>query len=90
MSDLSPDAAALIRAGRCAFRPGLSDRERVFRSLCEVLGYSAVHRRRRERIEEAATASRIVVQRWLVRRLSAVALGSRVGHPSTRRRRVLG
>jgi hypothetical protein len=38
MPDLSPDAAALIRSGRTAFRPDASDRDRVLQSLRQTLG----------------------------------------------------
>lgn len=41
MSKLSPDAAALVRAGRTAFRPEALDRERVLESLTRALGDSA-------------------------------------------------
>ncbi len=41
MRDKSPDPAALIRAGRTAFRPESSDRERVLRSLTRALGDGA-------------------------------------------------
>ena len=41
MRDKSPDPAALIRAGRTAFRPGSSDRERVLQSLTRSLGDGA-------------------------------------------------
>jgi hypothetical protein len=40
MRELSPDA--LIRAGRAAFRPDASDRERMLQSLTRTLGESAL------------------------------------------------
>ncbi len=42
MEDLSPEAAALLRAHRGAFRPQAADRERVFQSLTRALGENAV------------------------------------------------
>jgi hypothetical protein len=41
MSELSRGAAALVRAGRTAFRPEASDRERMLQSLTRTLGDSA-------------------------------------------------
>ena len=38
MSELSTGASALVRAGRTAFRPEASDRERVLQSLKRTLG----------------------------------------------------
>jgi hypothetical protein len=42
MSELSKGASALVRAGRTAFRPEASDRERVLQSLKRTLGDSAL------------------------------------------------
>lgn len=41
MSELSRGAAALVRAGRTAFRPEASDRERMLQSLTRTLGDGA-------------------------------------------------
>ncbi|MBV9947817.1 MAG: hypothetical protein JOZ69_13265 [Myxococcales bacterium] len=42
MRDLSPEALALLRAGRTAFRPDASDRDRVLLSLASALGDRAL------------------------------------------------
>jgi hypothetical protein len=42
MGELTPDAAALLRAGRASFRPDASDRERVLHSLGGALGEGAL------------------------------------------------
>jgi hypothetical protein len=42
MRDSIPDAAALIRAGRAAFRPDAADRDRVLQSLKDRLGDAAL------------------------------------------------
>lgn len=42
MNDLTPDAFALLRAGRTALRPGPPDRERVYRSLIGAIGETTV------------------------------------------------
>jgi hypothetical protein len=42
VGELTPDAAALLRAGRAAFRPDASDRERVLHSLGGALGEGAL------------------------------------------------
>jgi hypothetical protein len=77
MSDLDQDALALIRAGRTAFRPGVSDRDRVLDSLNAVLGESVVlDGARQAGRAHAATASRLTWKSWLLGGLSAVALGT--------------
>jgi hypothetical protein len=42
MGELSPEAAAFVRAGRTTFRPDASDRERVLQSLTRTLGEDAL------------------------------------------------
>jgi hypothetical protein len=42
MGELSPKAAAFVRAGRTTFRPDASDRERVLQSLTRTLGEDAL------------------------------------------------
>jgi hypothetical protein len=42
MSKLNPEAQALVRAGRHAFRPSNADRERALRALRAKLGDSVV------------------------------------------------
>jgi len=74
MSDSSPDVAALFVAGRSAFRPSASDRDRVLRSLTVALGEGAVDGTGDGRPQPA---SRLTLRRWLFGGLAAVvALGS--------------
>jgi hypothetical protein len=42
MGELSPEAAAFVRAGRTTFNPDASDRERVLQSLTRTLGEDAL------------------------------------------------
>jgi hypothetical protein len=77
MSELSRDAAALIRSGRTAFRPNASDRDRVLNSLNAILPESvAVDRASHARRADGASASRFVLKSWLVGGLAAIALGT--------------
>jgi hypothetical protein len=76
MSDLSEDAAALIRAGRTAFRPGAADRDRVLDSLNGILAESAALDGARQTGAAHAAASRLTWKSWLVGSLAAVAVGT--------------
>jgi hypothetical protein len=77
MSELNRDAAALMRAGRTAFRPDESDRERVLRLLNAVLGESVlVDGAHQAGGTHAAAASRLTLKNWLVGGLAVVALGT--------------
>ncbi|HZU81881.1 MAG TPA: hypothetical protein VE987_03145 [Polyangiaceae bacterium] len=77
MTELNPDAAALIRAGRTAFRPDTSDRDRVLDSLNAVLGEGvAPDGGRPSGQASAAAASRFAFKSWVIGGLAAVALGT--------------
>lgn len=77
--DLTPEAAALVRAGRSAFRPTDSDRERVLHSLTGALGESAaLGAANNAGPANAAAPSRVALKTWLSGGVAAVALGTGV------------
>jgi len=83
MSDLSPEAAALLRAGRNAFRPNAGDRERVLRSLSATFADRAdlesARRWGRGRTSGVpGTASWRLWHGWVVGGLAIVAVGTGV------------
>jgi hypothetical protein len=88
MSKLHPDAAALLRAGRTAFRPGASDRDRVLQSLSGVLDAGAAHEGARPAEGDGTKgAARPRLSGWLAGSLAAIAISAGVlvaWHPWTR------
>jgi hypothetical protein len=77
MSKLHPDAAALMRAGRGAFRPDEADRDRVLQSLRGVLGPGVAHEGARPAESgSAGGAARPPFSGWLLGGLAAVAIGT--------------
>lgn len=77
MSELSPDAAALLHAGRAALRPGAPDRERVFQSLQGVLTASAtVGGPQDSSGSKAAVGSHAGLHGWVIGGVAAIALGA--------------
>jgi hypothetical protein len=87
MRDKSPDPAALIRAGRTAFRPESSDRERVLQSLTRTLGEGAfLDGPHHADLTRSLTPSAFPVRAWVLGGLGAIALGGTVivaAHPWT-------
>jgi hypothetical protein len=88
MREESPDRAALIRAGRAAFRPDPSDRQRVLQSLTGALGPGALsdgagHAKLTKSIAPAASP----VPAWVLGALGALAIGGAIvvtAHPWAR------
>ena len=79
MADLRPDARALIRAGKTAFRPQAGDQERVLQSLTQRLGESAtLGAARRPELPAAGGAGAFPVSSWVLGGLGALALGAGV------------
>lgn len=87
MADLRPDARALIRAGRTAFRPQPSDRERVLQSLTQALGESAsVGAAHRTQLPASSVVGQSAVRSWVLGGLGALAVSAGVvvaTHPWT-------
>ena len=85
MRDESPDRAALIRAGRAAFRPDPSDRERVLQSLTGALGAGAlVDGARHAKLAKSVAPASSAVPAWVLGGLGALAIGGAVvvaAHP---------
>jgi len=88
MADLRPDARALIDAGRTAFRPQPSDRERVLQSLTQALGESAsVGTAHRTQLPASSAVGQSAVRSWVLGGLGALAVSAGVvvaTHPWTR------
>jgi hypothetical protein len=88
MSKLHPDAVALIRAGRTAFRPEPSDRDRVLQSLSGVLGPGVAYEGARPAESGSpGGAARPPLSGWLAGGLAAIAIAAGVlvtWHPWTR------
>jgi hypothetical protein len=86
MADRRPDARALIRAGRTAFRPQPSDRERVLQSLTQALGEGASAGAARHTQPPASVAGQSAVRNWVLGGLGALAVSAGVvaTHPWTR------
>jgi hypothetical protein len=75
MDDLTPDA--LVRAGRSAFRPEASDRERVLQSLTRTLGESALlDGPQHGGLAKRAFGPRFSLQAKLLGGLGALAIGA--------------
>jgi hypothetical protein len=78
MADPRPDARALIRAGKTAFRPQAEDRERVLESLTRTLGegatLGAVHRTE----PPVGAAGPFPLAPWVLGGLAALAVGAGV------------
>ena len=88
MADLRPDARALIHAGRTAFRPQPSDRERVLQSLTQALGESAsVGAAHRTQLPASSVVGQSAVRSWVLGGLGALAVSAGIvvaTHPWTR------
>ena len=87
MADLSPDARALIRAGRTAFRPQPSDRERVLQSLTQALGESASVGAAHRTQPPASVVGQSAVRSWVLGGVGALAVSAGIvvaTHPWTR------
>ena len=88
MRDESPVRAALIRAGRAAFRPDPSDRERVREALTGALGPGAlVDRARPAKLTKSMAPGASPVPAWVLGGLGAFVLGGAVvvaAHPWAR------
>jgi len=86
MAALKPDVASLLRAGRTAFRPQASDRERMLQSLGQTLGASAVLDGPRRTEPPKGPAGRFPVRTWTLGGLGALTVGAGVlvaAHPWT-------
>lgn len=79
MRDKSPDPAALIRAGRTAFRPESSDRERVLQSLTRALGDGAfLDGAPHTDLTRSLTPPPFPLRAWVLGGLGALAIGGAV------------
>jgi hypothetical protein len=76
MRELSPEAAALIRAGRTALRPQVADRDRVLQSLTRALGETAVGGDVAPAGAVKSAGAQLAVKGWLLGGLSLVGLGA--------------
>jgi hypothetical protein len=78
MRDSNPDTAALLRAGREAFRPQASDRERVLRSLAGALGEGALLDEAKHVGPPKGTAGvdRVLAKGWALAGAGALAVGA--------------
>src|SRR5580704_10753672 len=86
MAALKPDVASLLRAGRTAFRPQASDRDRVLQSLGQTLGASALLDGPRRTEPPKSPAGRFPVRTWTLGGLGALTVGAGVlvaAHPWT-------
>jgi hypothetical protein len=88
MRDESSERAALIRAGRTAFRPDPSDRERVLESLTRALGPGAlVDGSRPAKLTRSVVPASSPVPAWVLGGMGVLAIGATVvavAHPWTR------
>lgn len=92
MSELKPELASLVRAGREAFRPQQADRDRVLQSLRLALGDGAVGDRPNGDGSNGAgpahgAAGRFAVRGWVLGGLGAFAVGVGIlvaAHPWTK------
>jgi hypothetical protein len=79
MRDKSPDPAALIRAGRAAFRPESSDRARVLQSLTRALGDGPfLDGPRPADLTGSVAPPPLPVRAWVLGGLGALAIGGTV------------
>ena len=76
MRELSPGAAALVRAGRSAFRPEASDRERLLQSLTRTLGENALHGAESAELAKGAATTRFPLWGKVLGGLGALAVGA--------------
>jgi hypothetical protein len=77
MPDLTPEAAALLRAGREGFRPTASDRERVLEALSARLGESILLDDPGAGAPGAApVVARFALRRWLLIGLPALGVSA--------------
>lgn len=76
MADLRPDARALIRAGKTAFRPQVEDRERVLQSLTRTLGEGATLGAARHTEPPPGAAAPFQMASWVLGGLGAIAVGA--------------
>jgi hypothetical protein len=87
MPDESSERAALIRAGRTAFRPDPSDRERVLESLTRTLGPGAlVDGPHHAKFTKSVVPASSPVPAWVLGGLGVFAIGATVvsvAHPWT-------
>jgi hypothetical protein len=76
MRELSSEAAALIRAGRSAFRPEAADRDRVLQSLTLALrDSSSIEDARQAETSKQAVAAQFTVKTWALGGLAVIVLG---------------
>jgi hypothetical protein len=76
MGALRPEARALIRTGKTAFRPEAGDRERVLQSLTRTLGESATAGAVRRTEPPAAGPAAFPAASWALGGLAAFAVGA--------------
>jgi len=79
MRELTPEAAALMRAGRSAFRPGAADRDRVMQSLTQALGEAPVQEDAGRGGAGKSSLAQLTVKARIVGGLSVMALGAGLG-----------
>lgn len=78
MADPRPDARALIRAGKTAFRPQAEDRERVLQSLTRTLGEGATAGAVRRTEPPAGAGGSFSRASWVLGGLGGLAIGAGV------------
>jgi hypothetical protein len=79
MSELSRGAAALVRAGRTAFRPEASDRERMLQSLTGALGDGALLGGASQApLAKSAAGARFLSWGWVLAGVGGLAVGAAV------------
>ena len=78
MRDSKPDLSALVRAGRTAFRPEASDRDRVLHSLASALGAGGALEGSRPARHAASAGVRFAVRTWVLGGLGALTVGAGV------------
>jgi hypothetical protein len=85
MPELKPDMNALMRAGRTAFRPQASDRDRVRQSLAGTLGESTFLEGSHPPRMTESVVPRFPAPHWVLGGVGALALAAAVvvaAHPS--------
>ena len=83
MPELKPDMGALMRAGRTAFRPQASDRDRVRQSLARTLGESTFLEGSHPPRVTKSVAPRLPAPRWVLGGVGALTVAAAVvvAHP---------
>jgi hypothetical protein len=84
MSEPKPELASLIRAGRTAFRPEATDRDRVRQSLSRILGEGALLGGTHHAASLKSAAARLAVRGWILGGLGTLTVGTGVvvaAHP---------